>query len=271
MSASASAREQFDRQAAHYNARWASWSDETLQKMLAFADPQPAWRVLDVATGTGFTALAFAPHVREVVGTDISAGMLAQAQKRAAEAGIGNVTWQEAPAEALPFPEASFDLVTVRIAPHHFQSVLAFVTEAARVLRPGGALVVGDTTVPDDDPEAAAWQNIVERERDPSHVANLSPRQWQAVLAQAGFTVTALDTASGRIRIPLSAWLETAGCDAQRSARVRQRFANAPASARHQFQIEIDAGGETHFAWQRIVFRAEETQAFRFEKPVQKP
>jgi ubiquinone/menaquinone biosynthesis C-methylase UbiE len=251
------AREQFDRQAAKYNERWASWSDETLRRMLELADPQASWRVLDVATGTGFTALAFAPLVHSVVGTDISTGMLAEAQKRAREAGVGNVTWQEAAAEALPFPDASFDLVTVRIAPHHFTDVPAFLRETRRVLGPGGgALVLGDTTVPDDDPEAAAWQNAVERERDPSHVANLSPEQWRALCEAAGFTVTDLDGGSGRIPIELTAWLETAGCDAERAGGVRRRFAEAPASARRQFQIVTEGSGGVRFAWKRVVLRA---------------
>jgi ubiquinone/menaquinone biosynthesis C-methylase UbiE len=74
MTTSTSAKEQFDRQAAHYNNQWAGWSDETLQRMLALADPQPSWHVLDVATGAGFTALAFAPLVAEVTGADLSPG-----------------------------------------------------------------------------------------------------------------------------------------------------------------------------------------------------
>jgi SAM-dependent methyltransferase len=258
----ASAREQFDRQAAHYNARWSSWSDETLGRMLEMAGPRGDWRVLDVATGTGFTALAFAPHVRDVVGADISPGMLAQARRRAEEGGVENVTWTEAPAEALPFPDAAFDLVTVRIAPHHFTDVDAFLRETKRVLRsadgvrPGGALVLGDTTVPDDDPEAAEWQNAVERLRDPSHVANLSPGEWRARAEDAGLAVTTLDADSGGIPIALSAWLTTAGCDADRSERVRRMFREAPASAGRQFGIVTDGEGETHFTWQRVVLRA---------------
>ncbi len=252
-----SAREQFDRQATQYDERWASWSDETLRRMREMADPQPGWRVLDVATGAGFTALAFAPHVREVVGTDISTGMLAQACRRADEAGVTNIVWQEAAAESLPFNDASFDLVIVRIAPHHFIDVPAFLRETRRVLRPGGALVLGDTTVPDDEPEAAQWQNAVERERDPSHAANLSPEAWRALCAEAGLAITDLDHTSGRITISLGAWLDTAGCTGERAERVRTLFAHAPASARRQFRIEVDApSGETQFSWQRVVLRA---------------
>ena len=99
-----SAKEQFDRQAAQYNSQWAGWSDETLKRMLELADPQSSWQVLDVATGTGFTALAFAALVAQVVGVDLSPGMLAQAANRAKEQGAANISWVEAPAEKLPFP-----------------------------------------------------------------------------------------------------------------------------------------------------------------------
>jgi ubiquinone/menaquinone biosynthesis C-methylase UbiE len=251
-----SAKEQFDRQAAHYNERWASWSDETLRRMLELADPQPDWRVLDTATGTGFTALAFAPHVAHVTGADISPGMLSQAAKRAAEQGVSNADWVECPAESLPFADASFDLVTVRIAPHHFTDLPAFLRETARVLKPSGVFVLGDTTVPDDAPEAAAWQNAVEKERDPSHVANRSPREWRDLCEAARLTVTDLEHRAGAITIPLSQWLETAGATGERAESVRQMFANAPEAARRAFDIRTDADGERYFTWHRIVLRA---------------
>lgn len=255
------ARAQFDRQAEQYNSRWASWTDETLKKMLALANPQADWRVLDVATGTGFTALAFAGFVREVVGLDISPGMLAQAAKRAAEQRIANVTWKESPAETLPFPDESFDLVTVRIAPHHFSDVGAFLRETRRVLKPGAALVFGDTTIPDDDPEAAAWQNAVEKARDSSHVRNLSPTEWRDACEAAHLTVTDCDYLPGAIPIELSAWLETSGCVGDCAQTVRQLFADAPESAKREFKIETDpATGETHFSWARVALKASRRQ-----------
>lgn len=251
-----SARAQFDRQAEKYNERWASWSEETLRRLLQLADPKPDWRVLDVATGTGFTALAVAPHVAQVTGSDVSPNMLAEAAKRADAAGVTNVDWVEAPAEALPFADAAFDLVTARIAPHHFNDVPAFLAETRRVLKPEGVFVLADTTVPNDEPEAAAWQNAVERERDGSHVANLSPAAWRALVEAAGLRVTDLDPAGGGIGLELSAWLETAGCAGARAEHVRKLFANAPDSARRAFQITTGADSETRFVWQRVVLRA---------------
>ena len=221
------ARAQFDRQAEQYNKRWASWSDETLQKMLILANPQSDWRVLDVATGTGFTALAFAGYVQEVIGLDVSPGMLAQAAQRAAEKGVVNVSWREAPAEAIPFPDVSFDLVTVRIAPHHFSDVAVFLRETRRVLKPGGAFILGDTTIPDDEPEAGQWQNAVEKARDASHVRNLSPAEWREACESAGLTVTDVDYLSAAIPIPLTDWLETSGCTGDCAETVRDLFAAA--------------------------------------------
>lgn len=245
------ARAQFDRQAHRYNETWAAWSDETLARMVALADPQPTWDALDVATGGGFTALAFARHVASVVGTDIAPRMLEQAALRAEREGVANVRWVEAPAESMPFPDASFDLVTVRIAPHHFVDVDAFLAEVRRVLRPGGVFVLGDTTVPDDDPEAAAWQNGVEKERDPSHIANLSPRVWAELAGRAGLNVEVCEFREAAIAIQFDTWIETAGCDPERAARVRERFASAPESARRHFRIE--AG---RFAWPRVILKA---------------
>ena len=251
-----SAKEQFDKQAAEYNAQWNTWSEETLSAMLAAAQAKPTDIVLDAATGTGFTALAFAPFVQSVVGLDVSPGMLAQARKHALERGVSNARFEEGAAESLPFGEGAFDLVTCRIAPHHFLDVSKFLAETARVLKPGGRFVLVDTTVPDDLPEAARWQNAVEVLRDPSHVQNYAPREWRQRTEAAGLAVTGCRTGGGGITIPLSDWLHKAGCTPEQSAAVRKAFADAPESAKQAFQITTAAEGETVFTWQRVVLHA---------------
>jgi ubiquinone/menaquinone biosynthesis C-methylase UbiE len=76
--------EQFNKQAEHYNAQWNKWSEVSLNWLLDHSQATSADRVLDIATGAGFTALAFASRVKEVVGLDVSEAMLAQARKQAA-------------------------------------------------------------------------------------------------------------------------------------------------------------------------------------------
>ncbi len=120
----------------------------SLARLVELVNPQPHWHALDVATAAGHTAFIFAPHVADVVATDITPEMLPVAARVAGEKGITNVTLREADAEDLPFADATFDLVTCRIAPHHFPNISRFLAEAARVLRPGGVLAVVDNIVP---------------------------------------------------------------------------------------------------------------------------
>ena len=105
-------------------------------------------RVLDVATGTGDLALALrAAGAAEVTGLDFSAPMLAEAmRKEAAAAGNRRITWVEGDAMSLPFPDASFDAVTVAFGLRNMPSYPAALHEMARVLRPAGTLVCLETT-----------------------------------------------------------------------------------------------------------------------------
>jgi ubiquinone/menaquinone biosynthesis C-methylase UbiE len=250
-----SAKEQFDRQAEHYDTQWSQWSEESLRWLLENAAPQPTDRVLDIATGTGFTALAFAPHVAEVIGLDVSPGMLAQARKQSAQQGITNTTFQEGVAEHLSFPEDSFDLVTCRIAPHHFLSVPKFVQEVARVLKPGGRFLLADTSVPDNDPEADHWQNTVETLRDPSHVRNYTPSEWRDFLSAAGLALEA-SCDSGGIPITLNDWLTKAGCTPEQSAAVRIEFAAATPAVTQTYQIAFLPNNDIAFVWRRFALKA---------------
>jgi ubiquinone/menaquinone biosynthesis C-methylase UbiE len=121
----------------------------SLQRLVELTEPKPHWRVLDVATGAGHTALAFAPHVAKVTATDITEEMLREARKLAASRGLTNVRTLYAKAEDLPFPDASFDLVVCRLAAHHFDDMKGFAAEACRVLMPGGTIGIVDTIAPD--------------------------------------------------------------------------------------------------------------------------
>jgi ubiquinone/menaquinone biosynthesis C-methylase UbiE len=105
----------------------------------------------------------------------------------AAKRGLANLRTAYAKAEALPFEDASFDLVTCRIAPHHFDSIPAFLAEAHRVLKPGALLALVDNVVPEGS--VGDYVNAFERFRDPSHLRAWTMEEWRAALAQAGFAI----------------------------------------------------------------------------------
>jgi demethylmenaquinone methyltransferase/2-methoxy-6-polyprenyl-1,4-benzoquinol methylase len=112
----------------------------------------PGGRALDVATGTGDLALALAERAGPdgaVVGCDFSERMLARARDKDAE---GRVAWEWADALALPYPDASFDAATVGFGARNFSDLGRGIAEMARVVRPGGRVVVLEITTPQKPP-----------------------------------------------------------------------------------------------------------------------
>ncbi|MEO0792280.1 MAG: methyltransferase domain-containing protein [Pseudomonadota bacterium] len=193
-------RDQFGRNAANYTTSKVHAKGASLQRLIELTTPQSSWRVLDVATATGHTAFAFAPHVDHVVASDLTPEMLVEARKLGESRGIANVSFAHADAEALPFDDQSFDLVTCRIAPHHFPSIPAFVGEVARVLKPGGIFALVDNLAPDqatnpdfagsENAEAANAYNAFEKKRDPSHGRALTEAEWREVVTDSNLAVT---------------------------------------------------------------------------------
>ena len=172
---------------------------DELHAMLELAAPVSGLEVLDVATGAGHTAITFAEAGAEVTATDITPEMLEVTRQHAADKDL-TVVVGVAAAEQLPFADASFDVVTCRIAAHHCADVPAFVREAARVLRPAGKLLIVDNIAPEntapentapentapEDESLALLLNDIEKRRDPSHVQVLSLLEWLHIAAEVG-------------------------------------------------------------------------------------
>lgn len=195
------ARAVFGERAALYATSESHTDAEVLAWVVRRAAPQTHWTALDVATGTGHTAFALAPHLRQVVGIDLTSEMLAQARGLQAGNGLLNVSFQPADVHSLPFESEQFDLVTSRRAPHHFSNIRKALAEMRRVLRPGGRLVIDDRSVPEDD-EVDRVMNRLDVLHDESHIRQYRPSEWRSMVEEAGFCVESIEPFS-RLR-PLS-------------------------------------------------------------------
>lgn len=192
-------QQQFGANAAAYATSTVHAKGASLARLVELVKPKSDWAVLDVATGAGHTALAFAPHVAHVVASDLTPEMLVEAAKLAGAKGYANMTTAKADAERLPFADASFDLVTSRIAPHHFPDIPAFLSESYRVLKPGGTFALVDNVAPDQATTpgfpaselaaADAAYNAFEKKRDPSHGRAWTTSEWVRGIENAGLTL----------------------------------------------------------------------------------
>ena len=210
-------------------------------------------RVLDVATGGGHTGLHMASLGHDVTLSDLTDAMLARASELAASRGLTVRTIRHS-AEAMPHADGSFDVVTCRVAPHHFSAPDKFVKEVARVLVPGGHFILIDGTAFDDEPEAEEWSHKLEKLRDPSHNRFLTPRVWKTLCGEAGLTV--LKSGIYPKKQPDLEWyFETAATPAANRDAVRELIANASDRTRELFKIAVE-DGKTVWWWPMLALVA---------------
>ena len=174
---------------------------EDLDLIVEWAEPAPGRTALDVATGGGHVARRLREEGCNVVTLDPSPGMHPDVIGRA---------------EDLPFADGSFDVVTTRIAAHHFDDVDAAVHEMARVSRE--LVLVEDTLYESEQVEEA------ERLHDPSHVRSYTEEEWRTFLDEAALEVEQVKLVEKRQ--PLDAWLARTGCAGEDAERVRELLAH---------------------------------------------
>jgi ubiquinone/menaquinone biosynthesis C-methylase UbiE len=245
---------QFGASAGAYVASPLHAAGEDLDRLLAWGAARRADRVLDVATGGGHTALAFSGLVRRVVAYDLTEPMLAAARTHARSRGAANIEFVAGDADALPFQDESFDVVTCRTAAHHFADVAAAVRQMHRVLRPGGSLLLQDI-LGHDDADANAFILEVERRRDPSHVRSYRAAQWKAFLRAVGLTVI-----EESFIWKLREWNEWTGrmrmtAEARRDLEAFVR--RAPERCRTAFEFQVTPDTVVSFNDRQILIRAD--------------
>lgn len=247
------AQEQFSRRSEAYGKGHILQNVDDVKEALDSIPWRPGWRALDVAAGAGHTGLLLASLGMETTLADLSEAMLEQAQKAARERGL-RIQARKHEAEKFPYPDGSFDLVSCRVAAHHFSSPEAFVRETARALKPGGWFLLIDGSVDDNQPQAEAWIHQVEKLRDPSHHRFLTPGRWRELASKAGLEIRVcrLDP----FKQPDLEWyFQTAATPEANRDEVRRLVENAPDAAQRLFRIRRE-NGKIVWWWQRLTLIA---------------
>ena len=248
-----SAHDQFSERADQYGKSHILADIADVEKAVLELKFRPGAQALDVATGNGHTAMYLAEKGFNVTASDISAAMLEQASKLAAEKSL-KIDFKEHAAETLPYADGSFSLVTCRVAAHHFSSPESFIRETARVLKTYGYLVLIDGTVPDDHVEANHWMNTLEKLRDPSHVKFIPPNLWRHWAQLCGLTVTRSTMES--MKMPdLNWYFNVANTPPENRKKVLEMLAKAPAPVRELFKLGQE-DGKIVWYWRRLTFIA---------------
>ncbi|HEX3321939.1 MAG TPA: class I SAM-dependent methyltransferase [Terriglobales bacterium] len=221
-------QESFTQQAEAYAVAPAVADPDRIARFVEAIAPNSNSRLLDVACGPGFLALAFAKRCRETVGIDLTRAPLKIARRNREKLGLKNADFLVADADYLPFPDETFDVVVSRLALHHLQDPGSVLREMARVCRTNGKLAVEDL-LSSEHQERARFHNEVEQLRDPSHTRALARSELLRVLSAA-----ALETErvfSSEVVHNLERWLANTQTPPDKAARIRK-------------MIEIDAREE---------------------------
>jgi ubiquinone/menaquinone biosynthesis C-methylase UbiE len=247
------AQEQFGQQSHRYGEGHILENVDDVRTAVSKMQLPARGKVLDVATGAGHTGLFLAGLGFDVTMADIARPMLDRAAQAAAKRGL-SVQLRQHTAEQFPYAGGSFDLVTCRIAAHHFSSPSDFIRETARVLKPGGLFLLIDGSVEDDQSEAEAWLHQVEKYRDPSHNRLLTPRAWARLCEACGMRVQEAQLTPFK-QPDLNWYFETAATSPENRQKVLDLIAHAPASAVELFRLG-EEDGKIVWWWQRLTLIA---------------
>jgi len=233
----ASVRAQYDARADAYLSSAVHASGADLDRMAALVGARPDAVALDMGCGGGHVAFRLAGQVGKVVAYDLSAPMLETVGAEARRRGLANIVTKQGAAEALPCPDASFDVVATRYSAHHWGDLARGLAQMRRAVKPDGLALFMDVVSPGSAlPDT--WLQALELLRDPSHVRNASLAEWRGLLAGAGFAVHEVTTY--RLRLAFGPWIERMRTPEAHVAAIRALQRRAPGEVRDRFAIEDD-------------------------------
>lgn len=233
----AAVRDEFAHQAESFAAGPLS-AGQGLDAVTRLVPADTAARWLEVACGPGAISRALAPRLGSVQGVDMTPTMVEKATAEAARAGLGNLDFAVGDATALDFGDDSFDGAVTRSSLHHIPAPQRVVEEMARVVRPGGRVVIADH-LSDDAHEPAAWHEQIERLRDPSHWACLTRSRLLAVGAATGLTLDSNEIVP--LELDFEDWVQRGSGGPANAALIDRLLGEAPPGAA-SFLVTGDPG-----------------------------
>jgi ubiquinone/menaquinone biosynthesis C-methylase UbiE len=202
---------------------YATTSSPADQKFIAFmisaSGVRKTDRVLEVACGSGITTIAFAERCGYAVGVDVREQPLQRARTIAADRGRKNVDFVLSEIERLAFGDATFEGALCRFSFHHIVNPALVFAELARVVAPGGWMVIADM-VASEDPAKADFQNQMERLCDPTHSRTLPSSEFERMFAEHGFRIAM--KVERDARLTLEDWIRFGGASPENAAKLRE-------------------------------------------------
>lgn len=232
-------------------------SGRTLTRVMELLELKKEDMVLDLASGPSYLAMAMAPQVKQVFTTDVTHFSIVDGRNMALDKGLENVQHFTSDAEALPFKDHQFNVVTSRIAPHHFSDVRRSMHEIARMLPKGGKVAIADTVVPPDE-EVDKFINYLDHLHDPTHIRNYSVREWKVLFADAGLKMKHIeeDVVEDERGECLREWLGRTGANAQVIRTATGLLVAAKSKIKDALSLRSERG-ELYFQIRRVVITGE--------------
>ncbi|MCS0615263.1 class I SAM-dependent methyltransferase [Massilia kyonggiensis] len=229
--------EQYDSRAEAYLTSAVHAAGADLDRMADLIGNRPDAVALDMGCGGGHVAFRMAGQVGKVVAYDLSAAMLDTVAAEARRRGLDNVVTKQGAAEAMPCPDASFDVVATRYSAHHWGAFSDGLAQMRRVAKPDGLALFMDVVSP-GVALLDTWLQTLELLRDPSHVRNASVEEWTTTLAAVGFAVD--DVVTYRLRLEFGSWIARMRTPDVHVAAIRSLHARAASEVKDYFQIGED-------------------------------
>jgi ubiquinone/menaquinone biosynthesis C-methylase UbiE len=240
---------QFGAKAASYLTSAVHATGADLERLKAMAGQLRSKRALDLGCGAGHVSFALAHGgAQRVTAYDPSPEMLEVVARVAAARGWWEqvIDTRVGAAEVLPFEANTFDLIATRYSAHHWASVPRALAECARVLAPGGRMVVIDVIAP-ETPLFDTSLQVIEFLRDASHVRDYRASEWRTMYQTAGFAEPTITT--WKLSIDFKDWIARIGTPAERIAALESVFSALPSEAREYFQVGPERSFITDSAW----------------------